>query len=99
MDESEGTSTALSVLVSRFKVLPKICYYDNSCNLAKSVVLRTLWINETCLIVSDRFHYRGHECNIVCDPESYEDTRFHSTSGAESINQMWNFSKSHIRFL
>jgi len=99
MDECEGTSTAMSVLLSRFKLLPKVCYYDNSCNLAKSIILRTPWVNEKCLIVSDRFHYRGHKCNVVNDPDSYALCRMHSTSGAESINQHWNFSKSHVRFL
>ena len=53
MDMCESTSTALSDLVSRFLVLPKICYYDNSFNLAKSAILRNLWVNETCPIVSD----------------------------------------------
>jgi len=99
MDECEGTSTAMSILLSRFKSLPRVCYYDNSCNLAKSIILRTPWVNEKCLVVSDRFHYRGHKCNVVNDPDSYPACRMHSTSGAESINQHWNFSKSHVRFL
>ena len=95
----ESTITVFSVPISRFRALPKICYGDNNCNLAKSVMLRTPWINDTCLIFSDRFDNWGHKCNILFDPDSCESTIFHSTSGAESINQMWNFSKSHIRFL
>ena len=69
--EFEGTSTALSILLSRFKTLPKICYYDGSCNLAKSVILRTPLVYGECLIASDRFHYRAHKFNIVFDPDSY----------------------------
>ena len=99
MEECEGTSTAISILLSRFKTLPKVCYYDDNCNLAKSVILRTPWVNDECLIASDRFHYRGHKCNTVCDPDSYSLSRLHSTSSAESINQQCNFSKSHIRFI
>ena len=40
MDECESVSTAMSVLLSRFKNLPQATYYDNGCNLAKSVLLR-----------------------------------------------------------
>ena len=99
MDECEGTSTALSILLSRFKELPRVCYYDDSCNLAKSVILWIPWVNGNCLIVSGRFHYRSHKCNIVTDPDSYGICSQHRTSGAESINQLWNFSRYHIRFL
>ena len=99
MEVCEGTSTALSVLLSRFKKLPKFCYYDDSCNLAKFIVLRVPWINEDCINVSDRFLYRGHKCNTVCDPNSYGITKKHSTSAAQFIYQQWEFSISHVRFL
>ena len=36
MDECESVSTAMSVLLSRFKNLPQATYYDNNCNLEKS---------------------------------------------------------------
>ena len=98
MEECEGVSTALSVLLSRFKKLPRVCYYDNGCNLLKSIVLRVPWVNDECLIASDLFHYRTHKCNVVTDPDSYNLCRRHKTSAAESINQQWNFSKSHIGF-
>ena len=99
MEECEGMSTALSILLSRFKELPTVCYYDDSCDLAKSVVLRTAWVNDDFLIVSYRFHYRGHKRNLVTDPNSYGVCREHRKSGAESINQLWNLSKSNNRFL
>ena len=99
MEECEGVSTALSILVSRFRTLLRICYYDNACNLLRSVVLRFPWVNEGCTIVCDRFHYAGHTCNSVCDPGSYRICTSHATSGAESLNHLWNFSKSHLRFL
>lgn len=55
MDECEGISTALIVLMSRFKEAPSVCYCDNGCNILKSVALRIPWLNDKFLIVSDRF--------------------------------------------
>ena len=99
MTRTEGVSTALSVLLSRFKILPRVCYYDNGCNMARSIVLRVPWVNNECLLVCDRFHYASHTCNSICDPDSYTSCTDHATSSAESINQLWTFSKSHLRFL
>lgn len=50
-------------------------------------------------IVCDRFHYHGHKCNTVYDPDNYLSCEEHAISGAESMNHLWNFSKSHLRFL
>ena len=99
MDECEIVSTAMSVLLSRFKYLPKATYYDNGYNLSKSVLIRFPWINDETIIMSDRFHYRSHKCNTVTDPDRYAICNDHRTSGTESINQQWNFSKKHIRYL
>ena len=71
MTEIEGISTALSVLLSRFEVLPGVCYYDDGCNMAQSIVLRVSWVNDSCIIACDRFHYKSHKRNAICDPESY----------------------------
>ena len=95
----EGTSTAISVLLVRFKKLPRVCYYDNACNLGRSIVLRVPWVNDTCFVVCDRFHYPSRKCNSICDPGSYNSCSNDATSGAESINQLQVFSKSHMRFL
>jgi len=99
MMECEGISTALSALLSRFKRLPRVCYYDNACNMARSIILRVPWVNDECLVVCDRFHYRGHKCNSIYDPNSYYGCTPHATSGAEAVNHLWNFSKAHLRFL
>ena len=99
MLEMEGVSTALSVLLSRFKTLPRVCYYENACNMLKSVILRVPWVNDDCRIVCDHFHYKSHTCNSVCHPDSYVSCADHATSGAESLNHLWVFSKSHLRFL
>ena len=99
MTKCEGVSTALLVLLSRFRKLPRACIYDNACNLGKSVVLRVPWVNEDCRIICDRFHYRSHVCTSIWDPDSYTASKSTSSSSAEAINHLWNFSKSHLRFL
>ena len=92
MSECEEVGTAFSVLLSRFKKLPRVCYYDNACNMLRSNSIRAPWVNESCLVACGRFHYKGHTCNSVYNPDSY-------TSGAKSLNHTWNFSKSHVRYL
>ena len=99
MDECDGISTSMSILVPRFKELSAVCYYDDACNFRKSIILRTPWINESCKIACDRFHYHSHKRNVVCDPDIYISCSRHQKSSAESINQRWNLSKSYIRFL
>ena len=98
MYECEG-NTALSVILLRFKKLPQVCYYDNACNKLCSISVRARWVNESCLVGFVRFHYKGHTCNSVCSPDSYPLCSNHMTSGAESLNHIWNFSKSHVRYL
>ena len=88
MSECEGVSTAISVLLSRFKNLPIVCYYENACNILRSISTRLPWINDKCLIVCDIFHYKRHTCNSVCDPESYLYCSNHLTSSAESLNSL-----------
>lgn len=80
--------------------LYQLCCHDSRfmCNLSKSVTLRMSWINDS-LLVCDRFHYCGHTCNSTCDPRSYALCSYHATCGTESINQLWTFSNSHLRFL
>lgn len=99
MDRCEGVSTALSVLLSRFKELPRVTYYDNACNMAKSIILRVPWLNDMTRIVCDRFHYSGHICNSVTDPGSYPSCDFHKTSNAEAVNHLWSHSKQFSRYL
>lgn len=99
MRECEGFSTASSVLLSGIKVIPRIRYYDNACNMSLSITLRWPWIYDDCIVVCDRFHYQEHTCNSVHDPSSRLACTHHATSGAESMNHLWNFSKSHWRLL
>lgn len=88
MMQTEGVSTELSALLSRFEPLPSVFYYDNACKMAKSIVIRVPWLNNKCLVVCDRFHYKGHVCNSSCDLSSYRSCNNHGTSVAESINHL-----------
>ena len=99
LTKTEGVSTALSIHLLRFVNLPRVCYFDNCCNMARSIVLRVPLVNNICRLLSDRYHYTGHTCNSICDPESYLSSSERTTSRAESINQLCTFSKSHLRFL
>ena len=99
MVETEGVSTALSVILSRFRNLARVCYYDNGCNMDRSIVLRIPWINDERIVACDRFHYKARKCNSIYDPDSYVSCKGHFTPGAESVNQLWTFSKSYMRFL
>ena len=88
MAECEEVSTALSVLVSRFAAMPRVCYYGNVRNLLRSIALRCPWVNDQCTIMCDRFHYAAHTCNSNCDLSSYGSCRKHATSGSESLNHL-----------
>ncbi len=99
MNSSESLSIATSTILSRFSALPRTIFYDNSCNLTKSLVLRFPWVLNESRIVCDRFHYKSHTCSSAYDPDSYPFLDWHQTSGAESLNSRWASSRSHIRFL
>ena len=85
MNEWESVSTAMSIILSRFKYLPMAKYYDNRRILSKSVHFRFPWIKDQTIIMSHRFHYRSHRPNTVTDPDSYEMCKSHLTSEAKSI--------------
>ena len=99
ISECEGVSTILFVLLSRFKLLPRVFYYDNAYDMLRSVAVTVPWVYKKCLIVYDRFHCNGRTCSSVCDPGKYLSCTYHSNSGAESINHLSNFSKAHMRYL
>ncbi len=99
MDSSESLSTAFSILISRFDKLPRTVYYDNACNLSKSIILRAPWVLKETRLCCDRFHYKSHACPSVFDPDSYKSLDRHRTSSAEAVNSTWATSRNHIRFL
>lgn len=74
MKECESVSTAMSILLSRFKNLPRATYYDNACNLSKSVLLRFPWINDETLITlqKSQVQYSGRSRQL-CELQQSSD--------------------------
>lgn len=99
MRESESIATALTALISRFNVLPRVTFYDNACNFVRSVRLRLPWVLEESNILTDRFHYRSHRCSSLFDPDSFPFCDGLQTSGAEALNRRWAASRNSIRYL
>ena len=81
MLECEGISIALSVILSRFKLLPCVCCHENACIILQSINVRVLRVNE-------KYYYKSHTCKSVCDLDSYLSCTQHNTSGTEFINQI-----------
>lgn len=99
MSSSESVPTALTAVLSRFPTFPRVAFYDNACNLARSISLRFPWVAEKMRVLCDRFHYRSHKCGPEFDPDSYSDCNRFLTSGAECLNRQWSSSRNNIRFL
>ena len=99
MESAEGASTALSVLLSRFKILLSICLYDNLCNAYISASIRLPRVEESKKLLVSRFHYKSHKCTSVLDSNSYISCDYKRRSAAESLNRVRSASKSYVRFL
>ena len=99
MDASEGLSSAMSAVLSRFVHISKVVYYDKGYNLAKSIALRCTWVLENAKIVCDRFHYKSLNCATSFGSDSYPAFDGRNSSNAEANNAQWVDSKSLIRYL
>lgn len=82
MNCPESLVTALSVLLSRFPLLPKTVYYDNACNLPPSIALRFPWILVSTTPLCYRFHYKSRTFPMGFDPDSYFSLDRHASSRA-----------------
>ena len=99
MTRAESVSLALSSLLTHFPILPRMVYYDNSCNMFSSAVLRVPWIFRQTRMAVDRFHYKAHKCNALFNPDSYSNLDAHRTETAESINARIEKSLPYMRYL
>lgn len=99
MDESESISTAISSLITRFSPLPHVVFYDNACNMAKSMSLRFQWMFHETALLCNRFHYGGHKCSSHFDPDAFRLADNIQKSGAEALNKQWKASRTHVRYL
>lgn len=88
-----------SAVISWFKELPRVAFYDNTCNLAWSVSLQFAWVMNQKRILCHRFHYRALRCSPELYPDSYADFNHLLTIGAESLNRQWASSSTNIAYL
>lgn len=80
------------------RTLSLVCYYENACNMSRSIVSLCPWINDEFVIVCDRFQYHGHTCNSICDPNSYSSSSKHSAWVQRQLI-ICGLSKSYLKFL
>ena len=99
MIRAESTSLALNSMLTHFQIPPRVVYYDNACNLAKSVMLRAPWLLHLSKFIVDRFHYKGHTCCELYDAESYDCMDVDRTTTAESFNARLEKSVPYLRFV
>ena len=99
MVRAESTALALTSVLTHFQVPPRVVYYDNACNLAKSVLTRAPWLLHCTKFVVDRFHFKNHTCSELYDPDSYFAMDLDRTTTAESFNARLEKSVPYLRFV
>jgi len=98
--EVESPAHVLAALVPRFKVMPKVVYFDTACQAQRNALRRVPWLlhkTYTAWLI-DRVN---HNCSPVFNADHYTTvSRGHDTSGAErqhSINTKSKNSFSYMR--
>ena len=99
MTRAESTGMALTTVLSNFQVPPRVVYYDNACNLSKSVMLRAPWLLHCSKFIVDRFHFKSHTCCELYDADSYFSMDLDRTTTAESFNARLEKSVPYLRFV
>ena len=99
MVRCESTALALTSILTNFQVPPRVVYYDNGCNLVRSVLTRAPWLMHTTKFVVDRFHFKSHTCCIYYDPDSYPWMDEDRSTTAESINARIEKTVPFIRYV
>lgn len=99
MTRAESTGLALTSMLTNFQVPPRVVYYDNACNLVRSVITRVPWLMHLSKFMVDRFHYKSHTCSEIFDPDSYYSMGQDKSTTAESINARIEKSVPYLRFL
>ena len=99
MRRAESTGLALTSILTHFRFPPKVVYYDNACNLVRSILVRCPWLMHCTKFVVDRFHYKNHTCCELFDPNSYFWMDMDKNTTAESLNARLEKSVPYLRFL
>ena len=99
MTQAESTALALSSILTHFGVPPRAVFYDNACNLLKSVLIRVPWLLGRTRLAVDRLHYKSHKCSAYFNPDSCRQFDMPRTETAESINARIERSLISVRYV
>lgn len=99
MDHPESGLLALSSAISHLRVILRILFYDNACNLCLSAYYRATWSIELCIIQIDRFHCEHHPCVDSFKSSKHPCMEKFKAMGAESINARIKKAKQYMRYL
>ena len=99
MVRAESTALALTSVLTNFGIPPRVVYYDNGCNLVKSILTRAPWLLHVSKFVVDRFHFKSHTCSEIFDPDAYHLMDTDVTTTAESINARLEKTVPYLRYV
>jgi hypothetical protein len=72
MQSAESCKTVFQILVTRFRVQPKVIIYDNGCNLSEYILNRAPGPFKDTYILSDGFHWKNHtNCGMAYNSKLY----------------------------
>jgi len=100
--ETESPAHVVSSLAQRFKLLPRVVYFDTACQAQRNAMRRVPWLLHQSLTAwfVDRFHRVGHNCSPVFNADQYPDlSRGHDTSGAERQHSIKKKSKNTLTYM
>lgn len=96
---SQSLSAAPSSLITHFQVPPRHVWYDNSCNMYDSAILRIPWFLHWTIFIVDRFHYAGHTCSNMFNDNLHRVLDNDRSTSAEVINSVIDKCVCHIAYL
>jgi len=100
--EIESPAHVVASLAQRFKVFPKVFYFDTACQAQRNALRRVPWLLHEAVTAwfIDRFHRCNHKCSPTFDADQYpEMTRGHDTSGAERQHSIKKKSKNSLSYM
>ena len=72
MKSAESCKTVFQILVTRFKIQPRVIIYDNGCNLSEYILNREPGPFKETYILSDGFHWKNHtNCGVSFNSKLY----------------------------
>ena len=72
MQSAESCKTVFQILVTRFRLQPKVIIYDNGCNLSEYILNRAPGPFKNTYILSDGFHWKNHtNCGMAYNSKLY----------------------------